>query len=164
MVLPYLIILSFIVWGSYRLKKKVNLRLQQALSISTLVLVLVSGMLLTQAYRSINYDGHFVNDNKGQFVLTRVVSNPEKKKNSIGCQISLLEIRESSNFRPVKGLAQIYLENDSLSKNVRYGDYLILENELKEISEAKILINSILKTITTIRTYTYRDISSQVLG
>lgn len=125
-----LILLPFLVVTHFVLKSKLNLRLIQAASYLAILLIFLLGILITHVYRDVNFKNHFTyNNERHSQVLARVVSNPELKPKSIGCELSLVSLYDSlGTSKKTQAKAQAYFQIDSSSAQIRYGDYILLQN------------------------------------
>ncbi len=118
-------------------RNHINRPLQQIVSLLALVHFFVAGYLITGAYEQIHYSSHYANVDKASELLVRIKNNPEQKAKSISCQVALISAIDSSGSRSVRGEAQLYIQTDSLSELLAYGDYLLIANTIKEVSLPK---------------------------
>ena len=67
----------------------------------------------------------------GQRTVFRVelTSAPVEKANSYMCEVELLQIIDSTEWKTASGTAIIYLQKDSIAANLLYGDRLLIETE-----------------------------------
>jgi len=128
-------ILCCLVFSHAILRKKVNLRLLSIAAYLSMGLVFLLGIIITHLYRDINFDNHFSHTNRqNTLVLARVVNNPETKPKSIGCELSLVTVYDSKGAgESTQGVAQAYFEIDSTSRLLKYGDYILVNNNLSDV-------------------------------
>ncbi|PCJ62799.1 MAG: hypothetical protein COA58_16695 [Bacteroidetes bacterium] len=133
----FILLCSILLIGHLYLKNNISRVLIYILSLVGLCATFLSGILVTENYQLKNFSNHFSHQSDADFLLVRVVSNPEEKRKSIGCQLAVCKLYDSDTFVDVQGLVQGYFEKDSLSLGLNYGDYLCIQNTLKPIEEAK---------------------------
>lgn len=140
-VLPFAILLLVglpaLLGFHFYFRNNINRPLQQWVSVLAILLFVAAGYLLTWAYQEIHYRAHYSNTEGADELLVRIKTNPEQKAKSVSCQVELLAAIDSAGHQPINGVAQLYIETDSLSKGMAYGDYLLVANEIKEVSPPK---------------------------
>ena len=123
--------------GHYYLKKNVKPRLIFGLSIISIFTIFLAGLLVTSNYKLDTFSKFIGNYEKYDIALARVDDNPQEKDKSISCQVSLSRCYIEDSSYGVVGKAQVYFEKDSLSRSLKYGDYVLLNNSLKPIDGVK---------------------------
>ncbi len=130
LVVGLLALISF----HFYFKKHINRLLQQAVSVLAISLFVACGYVITWTYTELHYPAHLSNTESANHLLVRIKNNPEEKSKSIGCRVELLQALDSNGSHQIKGDAQLYFEKDSLSTKLVYGDYLLVVNQIKEVS------------------------------
>ena len=94
----------------------------------------IIGISLTQYHHIFHHQTYFATAlAKGEFVEASIVELPEEKQKSIKFIVEVDKIGKLKNYTRTKGRAILYLEKDSLSKSLQYGDILFYKNILKPI-------------------------------
>ena len=90
-----------------------------------LFLVTLAFVLTTGQGRKSDFD-HF-----GQRTVFRVelTNAPVEKAKSYMCEVKLLQILDSTEWKATKGTAIVYLQKDSVAAGLLYGDRLLVETE-----------------------------------
>lgn len=93
-----------------------------------------TGYHISQNHREINRPDHFSHfaDAGGQLLL-RVREPASEKARSWQVIAEVERLFGDSTDRRVKGKILLYLEKDSLAAGLRYGDYLLLGNDYREV-------------------------------
>ncbi len=82
-------------------------------------------------YQQDQYYSYF--NDSSSVVIARVVEDPQQKPKSIKLIVEVEQMSSSSNSSFTKGLAVLYLENDSNAQMLQYGDRFIFKNRLQEV-------------------------------
>lgn len=140
-VSPFIIFLALglptVLSFHFYFEQHINRPLQQVVSILALVLFCAIGYVLTWSYQQLHYPAHFAHSTSASELLVRIKNNPEQKAKSISCQVELISALDSTNQIEIAGEAQLYIETDSLSKQLQYGDYLLVANQLNKVTPPK---------------------------
>ncbi|MBT8326353.1 MAG: ComEC family competence protein [Bacteroidia bacterium] len=128
------ILLFFVVIGHYYLKKQINSKLQLVVSLSLLFLVFSLGYLISYYKTPINSTMHFSKLDHSANALVKIVSNPSLKPKSVSCEVKYLALWDSTRKQNCIGKAQLYFQKDSLSQRLKYGDLIVVNNEIKPIA------------------------------
>lgn len=116
-------------------RKKINRKLIQLNSFILLVLVFIGGILISFFHNQIHSPKHFSKTTFANAYLVRVASNPSIKTKSISLEVNVLSVIDSNKVKPSIGKAQLFIALDSASRQIRYGDELLIANNLQEILE-----------------------------
>jgi len=117
------------------LKKRLVFLLIRLGSILALWLFFLSGVILTHYYKDNNYHNHFSNHLSSEWLMVRVINQPQIKEKVISCKVRVLE--SLGQDKKLQGKAQVYFKRDSQSFKIKYGDQLIIKNRLQKIKEPK---------------------------
>lgn len=104
------------------------------LGVSMQLLFLALGLLLSKTYavdwHSDFFAGH--SDNSGEYLI-QITDEPKEKQQSIGMQAKLLAQVKDDSLHPAQGGLMLYLEKDSLARQLQYGDQLYFRGYLKPL-------------------------------
>lgn len=123
---------------SVALKRFVNLNYNFSIGILLNVLFVILGIFLSQDYygfREPNYYGNQLNTSKA--FVARLTQNSVEKENSLQLQVEITQALDSSCTKGSFGKVVLYLKKDSLARQLRYGDFLIIQNSLTPIAASK---------------------------
>lgn len=111
-----------------------NYRYRRLLGASMQVLFLVLGLLLSKLYAA-NWQPDFYDEpaRKTQEYLIQITDEPREKQQSMGMEAKLLARVETDSLLPAQGGLMLYLEKDSLARQLQYGDQLYFRGYLKPL-------------------------------
>lgn len=137
LIAAFSVLIIVLASGHIYLKKHVNRTIHYGLALTLFLLFSTVGMLLVETYTKTRSPLHFKSANE-DYATFRVIDYPEEKDRSIALVVDALEVWDSLGVQSVVGKALLYLEKDSSSNKVNYGDvlYVRLKN-VKEISHSK---------------------------
>ena len=121
----------------FYLRSRVNRLLQQVVSLLAIVHFFAAGFLITWTYNQVHYSSHLANTTDAIELLVRVTNVPKEKPKSISCTVELLSAIDSIQVKGINGTAQLYIEKDTNSESLVYGDYLLVSNIIQEVSPPK---------------------------
>jgi len=127
---------SIIIVSQIQLKKRPN---RGVLRFSSFLILSCSGILgsLFQYFSDgRSYDSHLIYSQNATNLIVQVSTQPSVKKRSVGCELRLISGLVQDSQISISGFAQAYFELDSSSRHLRYGDVLIVKNQLIEVEEA----------------------------
>ncbi len=116
------------------LRKKIQRSLQLAGSVSILLLFFLLGIVLTHARKDNLYSSHFSQVADAEYMVARVLDVPQEKEKSVSCVVEISSVHKVSQHVKTQGKAQVYLEKDTASLSLHYGDYIIINGQLNEIT------------------------------
>jgi competence protein ComEC len=94
------------------------------------VIFMSLGLFLSKVQDSSLNDNYFMNLSDGwENYLVKIEESPEEKENSIKCVVDVLQIDEDQ----CSGRSLIYLQKDSISKSLQYGDLLYFNGRFNPI-------------------------------
>lgn len=136
-VLPFITFLligfPIIIASHFYFKGHINRPWQKAASLLVLLHFFAVGFVLTWAHKQSHYPSHFNNSEGATELLVRISSHPQQKTKSISCTVELHGALDSAHHLPVSGQAQFYIQNDKHSERLKYGDYLLVANDIKTL-------------------------------
>ena len=115
----------------FYLIKKINLSLHLTSSFFVLLTFWSAGVLTMKVHSPFSYDNHFLENDKGRYLLARLSGQPTEKENSYGCELEVLKVKDSTGWSSMDGKVQVYFAKDSCAALLAYGDVVFLENILK---------------------------------
>ena len=101
----------------------------------TSLLLVLCGALLASLHTDIHNPNHFsfsVDDEP--IVLVKVIEPLSEKQRSFKAEVEVIGLKKDHEIMPVDGKAMFYFRKDSLSKQIKYGDVLVVNAQFKEIS------------------------------
>lgn len=116
------------------LRKKIQRSLQLAGSVSILLLFFLLGITLTYARKDNLYASHFSQVLDAEYMVARVLDVPQEKEKSVSCVVEISSVHKVSQHVKTQGKAQVYIEKDTASLSLHYGDYIIIKGRLNEIT------------------------------
>ena len=132
-VLPLLISLVLLAWKKSYFFKYHNRHFVGIIIISIFVII---GFLLERNNTSINQRSHFSQYLKyAKSSELRIIEPPQEKKNTTKIIVEVQAINNDSCTYKTIGKALIYLQKDTLSRQLQYGDIIAFNNALN-LSEA----------------------------
>jgi competence protein ComEC len=100
--------------------------------------LLVAGYHIAQSHHQLSRDDHFSHFNdKGGYLLLKVREPVSEKTNSWQVIATVKKVITDEGEQKVSGRLMLYLQKDSLAASVRYGDFLLIENNFQEVSDPK---------------------------
>jgi competence protein ComEC len=99
----------------------------------TSVFFLIFGYYITILNRSINNPLHFSKYTSSHIYIAKINSQPFEKEKTYKFTINIEKTFYNNNWIKTIGNSIIYVAKDSLSKNLNFGDIVILNANLKEI-------------------------------
>lgn len=118
-----------------RFSTKNLLKKSRLASISLIFLILILGNLLANSHKQIENQQHFSNYLDNLSFLKVKISKPIiSKEKSIQINGKVLQVIEKNKEINTKGKLMLYIANDSLSRNLKYGDVLIIQTKVNEIA------------------------------
>ncbi len=102
------------------------------------VFLLVAGYHIAQNNHQLARADHFSHflEEEG-FLLLKVREPVSEKANSYQVIARVKEMMVDGEAKKVSGRLMLYLQKDSLAASVRYGDYLLIENQFQEVGDPK---------------------------
>lgn len=102
------------------------------------VFLLIGGYQIAQNHNQLSRSDHFSKfQDYGGYLLVRVIEQPSEKANSWQVITKVKKINSNHTTLKVSGRLMLYLQKDSLAATVRYGDYLLIENQFQEVGNPK---------------------------
>jgi competence protein ComEC len=102
------------------------------------VFLLTAGYQIAQNHHQLARKDHFCHlQEEGGFLLLKVREPVSEKANSYQVIASVKKLIDDQKELKVSGRLMLYLQKDSLAASVKYGDYLLIENNFQEISDPK---------------------------
>lgn len=100
--------------------------------------LLVAGYHIAQNNHQLARADHFSHflEEEG-FLLLKVREPVSEKANSYQVITRVKEVLVNGEAKKVSGRLMLYLQKDSLAASVRYGDYLLIENQFQEVGDPK---------------------------
>ncbi len=131
-VICILILISIILFN--RLKDYIQLKLAWIQGILIHLLILFSGILICQ-YHDVKNDrtwyGHSFKEY--DYLLIQAKTPPEEKEKTYKIEAEIFELKKGHQSKRVKGTAFFYLQKNEKSQHIRSGDFLLVQNQLKQI-------------------------------
>ena len=134
-IIVFASLLLILVFIHFSLKQKLSFMLIKIGSFLTLCLVFLLGILLPNFYIDKNYSNHISNHLSSKWYKVRVINQPQIKEKVISCKVRILSSDKKDS--EIQGKVQIHFIKDTQSLNIQYGDYLIIKNNLREITGPK---------------------------
>lgn len=120
------------------LKRFVNLNYNFFIGFLINALFVILGIFLSQDYYGYREAGYYGNQvNKANFFVAQLTQNTVEKENSLQLQVEIKQTIDSSTTKNSFGKVVLYLKKDSLARQLRYGDILIIQNSLSPIAASK---------------------------
>ncbi|MBC8266040.1 MAG: ComEC family competence protein [Flavobacteriales bacterium] len=117
------------------LKKSTNkYRNRWMFGFSVYLLLFAFSMFVTSNYQSIDKENHFA-QKQSNYCIIKLLEDAIKKDKSVKIKVQIIAINDSSSFTNTIGNAIVYLEKDSSSLKLKYGDKLIVKSAWKEIDK-----------------------------
>lgn len=131
-----LILLSiFVIFLRNKFSTKNLLKKSRFASIGLISIVLVLGNLVANSHKQIENKQHFSNYlEEFSFVKVKISKPINVKEKSIQIKGNVLQVIHKDIEVNTKGKLMLYLANDSLSKILKYGDVVIIQTKINEIS------------------------------
>jgi competence protein ComEC len=102
------------------------------------LLLLVAGYHIAQNHHQLSRKDHFSHfQEKGGYLLLKVKEPVSEKTNSYQVITRVKKVISEDEELIVNGRLMVYLQKDSLAASVRYGDYLLIENNFQEVGDPK---------------------------
>jgi competence protein ComEC len=96
---------------------------------------LFGGYLITHAHNQLVSDKHFSHYlNPNSVVVLKITDPPEEKSKTLKLHADVLAVKNGLNCNYVSGMVLTYIEKDSLSEKLKYGDIIAVKNSFSEIS------------------------------
>ncbi len=124
-----------IVWLILTKTKPILKRYNLIFTYGIYVLLLLTGYRLTLLQDARNRDNFFgkqIQNEKPTFFLCRIIEQPEEKVKSIKILAEVKQI-EGKIRQNVSGKIVLYLQKDSLSKQLNYGDYIAVRSQITPV-------------------------------
>ncbi len=102
------------------------------------VCLLVAGYHIAHSHHQLSWADHFSHfHDKGGYLLLKVREPVSEKTNSWQVIARAKRIITDEEEKKVNGRLMLYLQKDSLAASVRYGDYILIENQFQEVGDPK---------------------------
>lgn len=100
--------------------------------------LLVAGYHISQSHHQLSRADHFSHSHdKGGYLLLKVREPVSEKANSWQVIATVKKVITDEGEQKVSGRLMLYLQKDSLAASVRYGDFLLIENNFQEVGDPK---------------------------
>jgi|SRR6185312_16323393 len=134
----YTIILSsfclLLAWNWYE-NKNSNYKTRWVFGMLVSLFLIATGYsvtLLKQPFQNHSYFGNYLND-KTDSLMVSVVSSPQQKEKTIKIIGEITAINTNGKPQHTSGKALFYIEKDSISKLIKYGDVLYVNTYLQNV-------------------------------
>lgn len=130
------LLLFFLVFAIHLLYTKIfrQYTKQWLFGFTLLVLFMVLGMMLAQSNNKPLEKRHFSNfHSKETVIIARVIEAPQEKENTFKFLLAPKYAQRDSINHDVEGLCIAYINKDSLSQNVTYGDLIAFKATIEEV-------------------------------
>ena len=101
---------------------------------SVYLLLFAFALLITPYYQSIDKANHFAQKHS-DYCIVQLLEDAIKKEKSVKMEVEIIAINNINNFTNTIGNAIVYLEKDSNSLKLKYGDKLVVKSNWKKIDE-----------------------------
>ncbi len=118
----------------FYLKKNLNWFFIQISSVIALCLMFCMGVILTRAHSEIHYQNHFSKNNR-HYCIVKIVEVPKVKEKVISLKVDVIQTFDSVSSIRTQGRANLYIARNNKSKELDYGDVLIVNNFFKLYEE-----------------------------
>jgi len=126
----FLLASVFIEW---RLQQNFSFRF--AFGLNIMLFMVLAGYLLAQGRYEKNHSDHFSNFNyENSLLRIRLIEPVSEKTNTYQIVGRTTHILSGDSLVKVKGKLIAYLEKDSISASIKYGDIIFIENNFQEVS------------------------------
>ncbi len=127
-----------VIWALARKFVSSQYSLRWVFGVWACLVFLVAGYNVAQNHNQVTRANHFshVADLGGNLLL-RIVEPVSEKSNSFQVVSKVEQLLLGSDSRRVGGKLMLYLQKDSLAQELKYGDYLLVENNFQELSPPK---------------------------
>ena len=123
-------LLSFLI--EWRLQQNFSFRF--AFGLNVMLFMVLAGYVLAQGRFERNHPSHFSNFNPENSILRiRLIEPVSEKTNTYQIVGRATHILTNDSLIKVKGKLIAYLEKDSLSASLKYGDIIFIENNIQEV-------------------------------
>jgi competence protein ComEC len=101
---------------------------------SVYLLLFAFSLFITSHYQSINYKNHFSNF-ESDYYIAKLSEDAIKKEKSVKIEVEVIAVQKDSFIQNTIGNAILYLEKDTNSINLQYGDQIVVKSNWKAIDE-----------------------------
>lgn len=98
------------------------------------LLIAVCGASITNNYQTVNHPNHFAKK-ENAFCIVKLSEDAIVKEKSIKIEVEVIAIQQDSFLQNTLGNAILYLEKDSHSSNLQFGDKLVVKSDWQTIDE-----------------------------
>ena len=128
------LLIIFIAWVYYYKKIIKNYSRRWLLGLFIYIIIILGGYQLTVLNISLNDADHFSHYHlKNAEVVADITEPPVEKESTIRLVVDVRNIKDSVTWKEVSGKAIIYIEKDSMSSALHYGDRLMLSSDFCEV-------------------------------
>ncbi len=131
-IIPILLILAFLAWPR---KYLFPYRFRYLSGMYVYAVFVIFGIILYQSGFHKNKELYFGNfNNKVQQYHIKIIEPPQEKERSVKLFVKVLSCKINGQSKECIGKALIYLQKDSTSKNLSFGDNIIFFRPMQEIA------------------------------
>lgn len=139
-ILPFVLGLSIVLAISsiglhFYSRSRINRRVITVNSWLVFVILIGAGFLLQISNNQLRSKNHFSKHKSAKGYVIKISSNPLVKPKSISAEVVVLEAFDSINSKKCIGKAQLFFALDSHSRQLKYGDVLLIANTLQTIAK-----------------------------
>jgi len=116
-------------------QKKISYKMRWLTGLIIALFYLLAGYQLTALKNNDNnhsFFGNYLSDEN--FTLARLTEPVQVREKVCKCVVDVVAVKDSAHRHPASGKAIIYLEKDSLSEKLNYGDEVLLKSKYAEVA------------------------------
>ena len=132
-VLGFFVLVALHIYLRYRINKSII----SGASICFYSTLLFLGGLINHINKQSYSTAHFNNFTNAEYLLAKVTSLPELKPKSIAAQIKVNSVFQHSKQERAIGKAQVFFQLNTKSKKLKYGDLILIRNQIPKVEEPK---------------------------
>jgi len=118
------------------LNSRFNYKFRWLWGLLLIITIFLSSSLLTYSHRYLEYSNTLINKSDKPNYFKILITEPiEIKEKSVKLIAKLKSLKKTEKWEKTYGNAIIYIEKDSLSEKIKYGDELVLFTKFQEIRE-----------------------------